>query len=157
MKKVDIIFNWLKQGERLVKMGKADGLSNYIVKHGNNFAYSRFGSSAVKATKKDLSWLLTEIFDPDDEFYIITDDGKMLTTNKLTDTACNVAYTFTLYARDIFTYKETPLQQFRGNFAKVLKTYVQIAECYNDQHKENHVHFALSCENPFFNYWNFAI
>lgn len=66
-------------------------------------------------------------------------------------------YTFTLWSRDIFTYQEKPLRQYEMTLSEMLRSYYDVAEKYYKDHKMNKPHFAISCENPFFRYWNFCI
>ena len=154
MEKANLIYSWLMNGKVVKKVGVMHGA---ISRTGNMFHYSNYGSSAIKATLENLTWLLTEIFDRDQEFYII-DDGKMYSTNKLIEETGGKEYTFTLYARNIWTLQETPLKQYRMTTTEMLMHYDDIAEQYAKENpNENHVHFAISSENPFFNYWNFAI
>lgn len=82
MNKVELIFKWLNDGYSIKKVGQ---MHTSIVKNGNFFNYTNFGSSAVKANKKELEWLLTEIFDESDEFYIIGNDGFFYSTSYLID------------------------------------------------------------------------
>jgi hypothetical protein len=41
--------------------------------------------------------------------------------------------------------------------SEMLRSYYDVAEKYYKDHKMNKPHFAISCENPFFRYWNFCI
>ena len=65
MNKVERIFKWLNDGYSVKKVGQ---MHTAIAKSGKFFNYTHFGSSAIKANKKELEWLLTEVFDEDDEF-----------------------------------------------------------------------------------------
>lgn len=155
MTKQELIFKWLKAGYSISRIGQ---MHTAIVKDGKLIRYTHFGSSAVNANKSDLKYLLTEIFDEDDEFYIIGNDGYIRTTNSLIDITTEKEYTFTLYARNIWTQQETPLKQYTMRLSEMVSSYYDVAEKYSKDHPEqNLVHFAISCENPFFRYWNFAI
>lgn len=154
MNKVERIFKWLNDGYSIKKVGQ---MHTSIVKNGNFFNYTNFGSSAIKANKKELEWLLTEIFDDSEEFYIIGNDGYFRSTSDLIDITDRKTYTFTLWSRDIFTRQEKPLKQYEMTLSEMLRSYYDVAEKYYKDHKMNKPHFAISCENPFFRYWNFCI
>ena len=154
MTKVERIFKWLNDGYSVKKVGQ---MHTAIVKDGRLFYWNNCGRSAIKANKKELAWLLTEIFDEADEFYIIGNDGYFRSTSELIDITDRKTYTFMLWSRDIFTKQEKPLKQYEMTLSEMLRSYEKIAEKYHDSHNMNGSHFAISCENPFFRYWNFCI
>ena len=153
--KIKVIFSWLQAGKSVFKVGSFHAV---IWSNGEFFGYNKYGTSAIKATEENLTWLLTEIFDYEDEFYIINSDGEIEYTNALIAESARKEYTFTFYSRNIWTYQEKPLFQVKKTFDEMITNYHDIAEKYSKQHLgENHVHFAVSCEFPFVRYWNFAI
>ena len=155
--KVKTISNWLKAGYTVKRVGTMyaaiwkDDFKNLY--HWNNY-----GSSAIRSNQKELKRLLTVIFDRDDEFYIIDAIGKMQSTCESIARSSEKCYTFTLWHRNIWTLQEQPLQQYKMTLAEMIGSYFDIAEKYSKDHSaENYVSFAMSSENPFFNYWNFHI
>lgn len=155
--KVKTISNWLKAGYTVKRVGTMyaaiwkDDFKNLY--HWNNY-----GSSAIGSNQKELKRLLTVIFDRDDEFYIIDILGKMQSTCKDLVESSEKCHTFTLWHRNIWTYQETPLEQHKMTLTEMINSYYDIAEKYSKNHSaENYVSFAMSSENPFFNYWNFHI
>lgn len=155
MEKLELVYNWLEAGYSVSLIGRTH---TNIKKSGNSYCWNNYGSSAIKANKKWLKWLLTEIFDPIDEFYIIDSTGTIRTTNSLIDSEVQKKSTFTLHSRNIWTEKEIPLQQYTMEVSEMLQHYHEIAAQYSREHsKENHVHFSIRSDNIYFRYWNFAI
>lgn len=93
--KVKTISNWLQAGYTVKQVGKMhaaiwkDDLKNI-------YHYSNYGSSAIRSNQKELKWLLTNIFDGNDEFYIFDAIGKMQSTYKDLAESSEKCYTFTL-------------------------------------------------------------
>lgn len=154
IKKVNLINDWLQLGYNVQKIGQ---MHTAIYKHGFNYCWQNYGSSAVKANKKELKFVLTKIFDIDDDFYIIDNNGKFHSTNDLITITGDIEYNFTLYSRNIWTYQEKPLKQYKCTLAEMINTYDEKAELYYNLHNLKSPYFAISSENPFFRYWNFCV
>lgn len=155
IQKTNMVYNWLMAGYAVRQVGK---LHTSIVKDGKFFRWSNYGSSAVDADKKSLQWLIQEIFD-DGDFYIIDTDGKLISTADGLTLTAEREYTFTLWARNIWTRQEKPLRQYKMRLVDMIREYYDVAEGYAAEHPtENHVHFAMTCgESDYFTYWNFCI
>lgn len=147
--KAEIIAYWLRLGHVIKCVGH---LHAAIWQNGDYYHYSHAGTSAVKATPEKLEWLLTNIFDSDQEFYYINSaDGRLYSTDDYLTLTADRQYKFSLYSRNIMTREEKYLKSYWLTIPEALRSYTELAE------KFSGVHFAMQSENPFFSYWNFAV
>ena len=97
--KIKKVKKWLDEGYTVRLFGNWDDFY-HIVKDGDNYCWRYFGSSANSATDEDLKFILTKIFDENDEFYILK-DGKMECTDTLSAYQCNFGIdSFQLWEED---------------------------------------------------------
>lgn len=159
--KVNMIYNWLITGNDVFPIGQIQGTYPSMLwkKIGNNFGYRHYGESASKLTKKDLRWVLENIFDDTEDYYIIDSNGKVFSTNAEFVDSMEREYLFTFWKRDIWYNQETPIFNTRMKFREMLVKYQDIAKEYYDSHiEENIVYWSITCgEHPVFRYWQFAV
>lgn len=100
---------WLDAGYRVRLFGNYGTYGDRIVKSadGNYYHYSRFGSSAVQSTEDGLNFVLTKIFNSNDDFYIINSENHMECTNDEKAIYCNnTMNTFLFSENPEFIYGE---------------------------------------------------
>ena len=107
--KIKKVKKWLDEGYKVRLFGNWDDFY-HIVKDGDNYCWRYFGSSANPATDEGLKFILTKIFDENDEFYILK-DGKMECTDTFSAYQCN-------FGIDIFQLWE---EDYLGNAGKLLE------------------------------------
>ena len=159
--KVDMIYNWLINGDMVLPIGEIAGTypSRIYKSVSGNFVYRHYGESAVKGTKKELQWLLENIFDDVKDYYIITTNGEMESTSNEFVESMEKEYLFTFWERNIWRNTETPVFNTRMKFREMLIKYQDIAREYYDNHiEDNIVYWAVSCgEHPVLRHWTFAV
>ena len=140
--KLKVINNWLRSGYSVKQTGS---IWAAIWKNDKYYCWNNYGSSAVKANQKELKYLLTKIFDSNDDFYII-DNGKFICTNEAMEKAARQEYTFTFKDRD----NNRELFEVTTTFENIIANYDTIAEKWSKKNPaENVVRFDVLSNFPY--------
>ena len=149
--KTEIIYDWLLSGYTVYSVNKYFHDSGTIYMHDKYFRYNHSGSSAIKATKKDLDWLIKIIFN-DIDFYIITPDKHIISTNFDINNMNHQIYDFDFY--DVDTDKKILSYSAYLNDMLIGNKKEELIKEYNKKYNDNIVRVKMIRRIDTFTYFS---